>query len=179
MWNVTPLWIHHHPAGNPQQGSLPALAWTWYGSLDRSCFFCNLPHTGCMYLLWTPPCPRIIIFATIWVSFKGSNMLPCTDLLYPLHPCRFSLFLWATEARWVSRGISVLFLGPWHSRWGWGWGGQPHVHFTHVLHVIYNDICFPTISSTSSLLLSSWQVLTWICSKCLALQPTIVAPCQQ
>ena len=50
-------------------------------------FFCNLPHTGCIYLLWTPSYPRKIIFATIWVSFKGSNMLPCTDLLYPLHPC--------------------------------------------------------------------------------------------
>ena len=37
---------------------------------------------------------------------------------------RFSPFLWATKALRVSRGIALLFLGPWLSRWGWG--TQPH-----------------------------------------------------
>jgi len=38
---------------------------------------------------------------------------------------RFPPFLYAMKALRVSRGIALLFLGPWHSRLGLG-GGQPH-----------------------------------------------------
>ena len=39
---------------------------------------------------------------------------------------RFHTFLQGTQPLRVSRDIGLLFVGPWHTRWGWGVSPTPH-----------------------------------------------------
>ena len=71
-------------------------------------------HASCMFrpLLW--PSSRRCVTKDILQQFLVIKQVG-----------KFSLFLWATNALRVSRGIALLFLGPRHTRWGGGSAPRP------------------------------------------------------